>query len=82
MDCPLTHSGNDYDSNTCSPGTCSCISFQCNACGHYTQVVWRDSERLGCGVGDCTGGGEIWVCNYDPPGNVIPSGETKPSRPY
>ncbi len=36
--------------------------------GHYTQVVWTSSERLGCGVAQC-GGLEIWVCNYDPPGN-------------
>lgn len=59
----------DYDhaSNSCD-GTC----------GHYTQVVWADSLRLGCGVAKCTAGSpfsggawQIWVCNYDPPGNVI-----------
>ncbi len=57
----------DYATNTCSAG---------EVCGHYTQVVWRDSARLGCGVASCTdnspfGGGswQIWVCNYDPPGN-------------
>lgn len=40
-------------------------------CGHYTQVVWRDTERLGCGVAACTNGrsGQVWTCNYDPPGN-------------
>jgi pathogenesis-related protein 1 len=55
----------DLASNACS-----------STCGHYTQVVWADSRRLGCGVADCTdgspfGGGswQIWVCNYDPPGN-------------
>ncbi len=48
----------DYATNTCS-----------RVCGHYTQIVWADSASLGCGVGDCPGGGEIWVCNYDPPGN-------------
>jgi uncharacterized protein YkwD len=41
------------------------------ACGHYTQVVWAASRRLGCGMGSCAGGAEIWVCNYDPPGNVL-----------
>jgi hypothetical protein len=46
-------------------------------CGHYTQVVWADSLRLGCGMASCTenspfgGPWEIWVCNYDPPGNFI-----------
>lgn len=39
-------------------------------CGHYTQIVWRDSRRLGCAAAAC-GDTEVWVCNYDPPGNVI-----------
>ncbi|WAS90316.1 CAP domain-containing protein [Nannocystis punicea] len=39
-------------------------------CGHYTQVVWRNSQRLGCGVATC-GDSEVWVCNYDPPGNFL-----------
>ncbi|MCY0992984.1 CAP domain-containing protein [Nannocystis sp. ILAH1] len=38
-------------------------------CGHYTQVVWAASERLGCGMASC-GDKEVWVCNYDPPGNI------------
>ncbi|MBL4636344.1 MAG: hypothetical protein JKY56_20960 [Kofleriaceae bacterium] len=37
--------------------------------GHFTQLIWRDTQKLGCGVSMCKGG-EIWVCNYDPPGNV------------
>jgi len=37
--------------------------------GHFTQLVWRDTARLGCGVSECKGL-RIWVCNYDPPGNV------------
>lgn len=37
--------------------------------GHFTQVVWKSSTRLGCGmVSDCNGM-DIWVCQYDPPGN-------------
>jgi len=39
-------------------------------CGHYTQVVWRRSVRLGCGMATC-GDAEVWVCNYDPPGNFM-----------
>ena len=50
----------DYDAVT---GTCSGV------CGHYTQVVWAASERLGCGMASC-GDKEVWVCNYDPPGNI------------
>jgi uncharacterized protein YkwD len=37
--------------------------------GHFTQVVWVDTARLGCGRAACKGL-QIWVCNYDPPGNV------------
>jgi len=37
--------------------------------GHFTQVVWVGTRTLGCGTATCQGM-EIWVCNYDPPGNV------------
>lgn len=37
--------------------------------GHFTQVVWRGSQRVGCGSSSCNGL-RIWVCNYDPPGNM------------
>ncbi|KAL9238527.1 hypothetical protein vseg_012933 [Gypsophila vaccaria] len=56
----------DFASNSCKNGEC----------GHYTQVVWRDSVRLGCARVTCNNGGVFVVCNYDPPGNYI--GE----RPY
>lgn len=62
-----------YASNSCDAG---------ETCGHYTQVVWRDSLRLGCGLVRCDGAGvpfgtsQIWVCNYEPPGNVTSQ------RPY
>jgi hypothetical protein len=37
--------------------------------GHFTQVVWRGTQRVGCGQSRCSGM-DIWVCQYDPPGNV------------
>jgi uncharacterized protein YkwD len=37
--------------------------------GHFTQLVWAGTRRLGCASVEC-GGGELWVCNYDPPGNM------------
>lgn len=44
-------------------------------CGHYTQIVWRRTTKVGCGVARGRDR-EVWVCNYDPAGNFI--GE----RPY
>jgi hypothetical protein len=37
--------------------------------GHYTQVVWRDTGRVGCAL---AGGGEdeVLVCRYRTAGNV------------
>jgi len=49
----------DYRSNRCS-----------DVCGHYTQIVWRDTKQVGCGVAR-DNRREIWVCNYDPPGNWV-----------
>lgn len=36
--------------------------------GHFTQLVWTDTKSVGCGMAQCKGM-DIWVCNYDPPGN-------------
>ncbi|RZC91833.1 hypothetical protein C5167_021546 [Papaver somniferum] len=57
----------DYQSNSCQGG---------ETCGHYTQVVWRNSVRLGCASVTCNNGGTFVICSYDPRGNWI--GE----RPY
>ncbi|XP_042978884.1 pathogenesis-related protein 1-like [Carya illinoinensis] len=51
----------DYNSNSCVGGECR----------HYTQVVWRNSVRLGCAKVRCNNGGTIISCNYDPPGNYV-----------
>ena len=37
--------------------------------GHFTQVVWKGTTRLGCAMRTCRGM-DLWVCNYDSPGNV------------
>jgi pathogenesis-related protein 1 len=56
-----------YETDACS-----------NVCGHYTQVVWRTSVKIGCATARCTANSPFgtgpWflsVCNYSPPGNFI-----------
>ncbi|XP_050209526.1 basic form of pathogenesis-related protein 1-like [Mercurialis annua] len=56
----------DYESN-------SCIADQCL---HYTQIIWRDTNQIGCASAKCKNGYNYISCNYYPPGNYI--GE----RPY
>ncbi|XP_028794395.1 basic form of pathogenesis-related protein 1-like [Neltuma alba] len=51
----------DYNSNSCVGGVC----------GHYTQVVWKTSVRLGCAKVRCDNGGTFIGCNYAPPGNYV-----------
>lgn len=36
--------------------------------GHYTQVVWRKTTRVGCGLAG-NADAEYLVCQYDPRGN-------------
>ena len=46
-----------------------------DGCGHYTQVVWRSSTKVGCGVTTCKSSkgyqNDIWICNYSPAGNFV-----------
>jgi len=44
----------------------------------FTQVVWKSTTELGCTVSECkdlfgldTGMSKIFVCLYNPPGNVV-----------
>ena len=42
--------------------------------GHYTQVVWRASTQIGCGVTTCGTGFNAQtevICNYAPAGNFV-----------
>lgn len=57
----------NYANNTCN-----------GICGHYTQIVWRTTVKLGCAKNTCAGlaYGSSIVCNYGPGGN------TGGQRPY
>ncbi|KAK1414574.1 hypothetical protein QVD17_30321 [Tagetes erecta] len=46
---------------------------ECTAmCGHYTQIVWNTTERIGCGKARCNDGKTNFICcRYNPPGNYI-----------
>ncbi|NXR75974.1 GLIP1 protein, partial [Pycnonotus jocosus] len=62
----------DFSTNTCT-----------DKCGHYTQVVWAESYKVGCAVHFCNTvenfpglfGAAHFVCNYGPAGNY-------PRKPY
>ncbi|XP_049857672.1 uncharacterized protein LOC126340742 isoform X2 [Schistocerca gregaria] len=41
--------------------------------GHFSQVVWRDSEELGVAVARSRSGQVFVVANYSPPGNFLGS---------
>lgn len=56
----------DYASN-------SCINNR--ICGHYTQVIWQDTNKVGCAkakyeVGQYKGW-TVVVCHYNPNGNFV-----------
>lgn len=62
----------DHATNTCAAPVDQ-------SCGHYTQLVWRGTLRVGCGYRRCTVNSpfprfatwDFFVCDYDPPGNFI-----------
>jgi len=50
------------DRGKCAPGM---------ICTHYTQIVWKTTKRIGCGINRNVPGKwkTMVVCNYDPAGN-------------
>ncbi|XP_061521817.1 peptidase inhibitor 16-like [Phycodurus eques] len=70
----LEHLYYDFRNNSCDDD---------KMCGHYTQMVWSDTHRVGCAVHLCNNmEGLEWerisflVCNYYPAGNF------EDERPY
>ncbi|KAF3568186.1 hypothetical protein DY000_02017680 [Brassica cretica] len=53
----------NFNTNSCDGG---------EMCGHYTQIVWRDTKRLEFASVVCeNGAGAFITCNYDPPGSYV-----------
>lgn len=48
----------------------SCSAPAGKSCGHYTQLVWAETTEVGCGKAICSDLSQVWVCSYDPPGNM------------
>lgn len=44
---------------------------------HFTQVIWKESTKLGCAYKDCSSSnwGKYVICEYDPAGNMIGNGK-------
>lgn len=53
----------NYAKNSCAAG---------KMCGHYTQVIWRTTQKVGCAVAVCEDSQQqVWVCQYQPAGNWV-----------
>ncbi len=44
-------------------------------CGHYTQIIWENTSKVGCAMSRYTAGtfkgGYVVVCKYQTPGNYL-----------
>nr|CAH0104826.1 unnamed protein product [Daphnia galeata] len=53
--------------------------------GHYSQMIWADTNRVGCGFTSYRDNGtletNLYVCNYGPAGNFIGLPSYKVGRP-
>jgi len=56
----------NYAANTCANG---------QVCGHYTQVVWATTLRVGCGITFCPtmpfSNAQVITCDFYPAGNFV-----------
>ena len=39
--------------------------------GHYTQIIWAKTTKVGCAEAVSKKGNHYWVCEYAPTGNML-----------
>ncbi|CAR30441.1 CAP domain-containing protein [Lachancea thermotolerans CBS 6340] len=85
----LTHSGGPYGENLAAgySGTGAVDAWYSeiksydwsdpnysSSTGHFTQLVWKSTSEVGCGIKSCgSGTGDYVICSYKSAGNVIGS---------
>jgi hypothetical protein len=72
------------------PNTCNSAASPSGECGHWTQLVWRNTRAVGCAIHTCAsftsnngnpppgGPGDFVVCDYSPAGNFNQGPTTPP----
>jgi len=58
------HNSSQCDANPANPNTGCTTNKNWQCAGHYSQIVWRNTKEVGCGMAK-----GIVVCRYSPPGN-------------
>ncbi|SCV00220.1 LANO_0F05820g1_1 [Lachancea nothofagi CBS 11611] len=83
----LTHSGGPYGENlACGYSATGSVEAwydeiksydwsnpnYSSSTGHFTQVVWKGTSQVGCGIKQCSGGtGDYVICSYQTAGNFL-----------
>jgi hypothetical protein len=59
---PIQAVGNWYAEKSKYRGGCDSNPSACADAGHYTQLVWKNAKKVGCGISDNS---QIAACLYD-----------------
>jgi len=76
---PTRHPWKSFPKPCCSKNvllmTMNSVTRFTSSTGHYTQVVWANTYKVGCGFTAYEGSdgwyNKYYVCNYGPGGNII-----------